>query len=670
MNSMLSRSLLGAILAVSASFGAVKSIHVIERSDVLEGKSIGTPGPYERIIAKVHFTVDPNLAPNKIIHDLALAPRNSEGLVEFAADLYVLKPRDPAKGNGAVLFEVSNRGRKGTLTMFNDVSSPLDPRSEKDFGDLFLLQQGYMLAWLGWQFDVPDQPELLRLFTPIATNGGTPITGVTRSEFVPDSKVTEFSLADRNHIAYAVLNPDDPATALTVRDRCDSARTTLPRQSWNFSPDRRRVTMSSGFEPGKIYEVVYTTKDPVVAGLGPAAVRDFISFLKYGSSASALAVLGDQRRFIKRAIGFGTSQSGRFLRTFLYYGFNRDEENRKVFDGVWAHVAGGGRGSFNHRFAQPSRDGHPHMNCQYPTDIFPFTDLPQTDPETGFTGGILERAMADKVEPKVFYTNGSYEYWGRAAGLIHSSIDGKQDADLPAGTRAYLLAGTQHGPGSFPPSKGNTQNVANGNDYRWHMRGLLVGLHNWIKDGSEPPASQYPRVDKDQLVATGALQWPKIPGSTLPQRPQRAFRAAYGPDFAAKGIVTVEPPKIGNAFAALVPQVNADGNETSGIRAPMLQVPLATYTGWNLRAAPVGAPEEIYSMVGSTFFLPRTKAERSRNKDPRPSIEERYKNRQDYLDRYKAAAEALAKDGYLLQSDIATITARGAAQWDAVMRPK
>ena len=670
MNNMLPRSLLAILISAAAAFAAVKSIHVIERSDVMEGKSIGAVGPYERIIAKVHFTVDPNLAPNKIINDLVYAPRNSEGLVEFAADLYVLKPRDPAKGNGTVLFEVSNRGRKGTIGMFNDVSSPLDPRTERDFGDKFLMEQGYMLAWLGWQFDVPDQPELLRLFTPIVTDGGKPITGLARSEFIPDGKVTEFSMADRNHIAYPVLDPDDPAAVLTVRERCDSARTTLPRASWAFSADRRHVVMKSGFEPGKIYEVVYTTKDPVVTGLGPAAVRDFISFLKYGSPASAVSILGDQRRFIKHAIGFGTSQSGRFLRTFLYYGFNQDEEKRKVFDGVWAHVAGGGRGSFNHRFAQPSRDGHPHLNCVYPTDIFPFTDLPETDPETGLTASLLGRTTAENVVPKVFYTNGSYEYWGRSAGLIHSSIDGKQDVPLPETTRAYLLAGTQHGPGSFPPPQGNTQNPANGNDYRWLMRALLVGLQNWIKDDVPPPASQYPRVDKDQLVATGAVQWPKIPGSSLPKHPQRAYRADYGPDFASKGIVTVEPPRLGHAFAAMVPQVNTDGNETSGIRAPMLQVPLATYAGWNLRSAKIGAPDEIFSMVGSTFFLPRTKAERAQRKDPRPSIEERYAGKQNYLDRYKAAADELARHGYLLKADVAKLTARGAGQWDAVMHLK
>lgn len=665
-----------AAVCVGPLLGVVRTVHVLDRQDVLGGKPFGAAGPYEKIIAKARFAVDPSKGPNRIITDIDRAPRNEKGLVEFEADIYVLKPRDPALGNGTALFEVSNRGNKGIVGMFNNTAGSLDPSAEKDFGDGFLMERGYTVVWVGWQFDVADKPELMRLYAPVATEGGNTITGLVRSEYITDAKTYQFSLGDRNtHLPYAVADPDDPANQLTVRDRCDSERRPIPRSAWKFGRkdgekfrgDMGWVYMEAGFEPGKIYEMVYRAKDPVVVGLGPAAVRDFISFLKYNAPNTPTAALGDQGRFIKRAIAFGTSQSGRFLRTFLFYGFNQDEENRKVFDGVWSHVAGGGRGSFNHRFAQPSRDGHPHMNCSYPTDIFPFTDLPETDAETGLAGGILSRAMEAKVTPKVFYTNSSYEYWGRSAGLIHASLDGKQDAPLAPDTRAYLLTGTQHGPGSFPPRQGAGRNLANGNDYRWILRSLLVRMNDWIANGKEPPAAAIPRVDRDQLVTVGAVNWPKIPGSALPERPQRAWRADYGPDFRSKGVVTQEPPKLGNAFTTLVPQVDRDGNETSGILAPMIQAPLATFTGWNLRKPEQGAPDEIYSMVGSTFFFARTKAERAKTGDPRPSIEERYKNKQDYMVKYTSAAQSLVASGYLLESDLPKILELGASYWDAVM---
>jgi hypothetical protein len=667
---MFLRTVAALLLTSSAAFSALKAVHVTERSDVLAGKPFGKSGPYERIVAKVHFAVDPANPANRSIADIDLAPRNAAGLVEFSADLYVLKPRDPATGNGTVLFEVSNRGRKGMLGTFHRAArSALDPREERDFGDGFLLERGFTLVWLGWQFDVPEQPELIRLFTPVARQDGVAITGRVRSEFVPDAKVSEFSLGDRTMIPYRAADPREATAQLTVRDRCNAARTPVPRSAWRFSEDGAKIQMTAGFEPGKIYEVVYTAENPPLVGLGPAAVRDLISYIKYAGPAASINVLGDHRRFIRNALGFGTSQSGRFLRTFLYYGFNRDEQNRKVFDGVWAHVAGAGRGSFNHRFAQPSRDGHPHLNCLYPTDIFPFTDAAQTDPETGLSGGILERATSDKVTPRVFYTNGSYEYWGRSAALIHSSLDGRQDIASEPGTRIYFLTGTQHGAGNFPPdqTKG-TAHLANGNDYRWHMRALMSAMQAWLAENKEPPASQMPLAAKDQLVAPGALAWPKIPSSRVPARPQRAYRADYGPEFRSKGLVSQEPPKVGSAFAVVVPQVDTDGNETSGIRAPMIQVPLATYTGWNLRDPSIGASEELYSMVGSTFYLPRTKAEREKTRDPRPSLEERYKGREDYLARYETAARELVRGGYLLEADLPTLLAAGAAQWDAVMK--
>jgi len=638
---------------------ALLRIEVSERSDVLNGKAFAA-GPYERIVGKAYFAVDPNVAANRIIADIARAPRNEDGLVEFSADFYCLKPRDPHHGNHAVIFDVVNRGSKTMLGAF-DLAGSADPRTAQDFGDSFLLEQGYTLVWLGWEFDVPPSPDLLRLYVPVAQG----VTGLVRSEVTLDRKQTRQSLGDRNQLAYPVLNPDDPKLTLTVRDHADSPRRAVAREAWHIERGTH-IVMPAGFDPGKIYELVYTSKDPPIVGLGPAAVRDLISFFKYGIAADT--VLGDHHDYIKRAYGFGISQSGRFLRTFVYYGFNQDEQGRRVFDGIMAHVAGAARGSFNHRFAQPSRDGHPFLNTFYPTDIFPFTDLPETDPDTGITDGLLSHNTPPAAVPKIFYTDTSYEYYGRSASLIHTTIDGAEDAPIAPTTRIYFLTGCQHGPSQFPPDRGQAQNLANPNNYRWTLRALLVALDHWVADGQDPPPSQYPKNADGQLAPLNAVKFPHLPGVAFPTRIQQAWHVDYGEEFRSAGIVIIEPPKVGRAFSTRVPQVDADGNETSGIRMPATSVPLATYTGWNLRSPDIGAPDELYSMVGSFIPFAHTKAERVKAGDPRFSVEERYAGKQVYLDKVQAAARDLVKDRYLLERDVPTVIERASAEWDFVTR--
>ncbi|MEO7142258.1 MAG: hypothetical protein ABI165_02015, partial [Bryobacteraceae bacterium] len=296
------RALLIAVLSSIALIAGVTDVRVIDRSEVLNGASPGSAGPYERIAAKATFAIDPKLPANRIITDIDYATRDPNGQVQFSADIYVLKPRNTAKGNGTALVEISNRGGKGMLGMFDFAQSSRDPRSSAEFGDRFLLAQGYTLIWVGWQFDVPHLPGLLRIDTPIARKPDGSITGLVRSDFVLDHRERSHSLADRNHLAYPVINPEDPAIKLTVRDRPDSPRKVIPRSQWEFAhdddgraiPDPTSIYMASGFEPARIYEVVYTAKDPSVAGLGPAAVRDFVSFLKYGGADT---LLGDQGRF-------------------------------------------------------------------------------------------------------------------------------------------------------------------------------------------------------------------------------------------------------------------------------------------------------------------------------------------------------------------------------------
>jgi hypothetical protein len=650
------------LLLVAAPVGAeVVRIEVKSRADVLAGRPFGPAGPYEKLSGTIHFAVDPRESANLIIADIGKAPTNAAGKVEFSSDFYLIKPKGPSAGNGTLLYEVSNRGGKGMLGFFNRAAGSLDPQTAEQFGDGFLLEQGFTLLWVGWQFDPPLREGLVRLSAPIAREvDGRPIQGLVRSDFVPLQRMTQASLADREHLAYAVANASDPANVLTVRDSREGSRRTIPRDQWQFTADGQAVQMAAGFEPGKIYEVVYRSQDPPVAGVGLAAIRDAVSRLKYAGASE----LGLSEGALERAIAFGISQSGRFLRTFLYYGFNEDESHRKVFDGVMAHVAGAGRGSFNHRFAQPSRDAHPYLNFLYPTDIFPFTDVAQRDPETGIEDGLLTHGTRPQFQPRVFYTNSSYEYWGRAASLFHTTIDGLEDAPLPSNVRAYLLAAGQHGVAGFPPTRTIGQQLSNPLDYRWVMRRLLVSMNRWITSGVEPPPSAYPRLDQGTLVPLDKLKFPRIPSVNGPAAPHKAYRADYGPDFISKGIVSQEPPKVGSSFPILVPQVDADGNELAGIRVPELSVPLATYTGWNLFNERSGPPDVLSSMQGSFIPFPRTRADRERTNDPRRSIAERYQDREQYLGLISKAANDLVDRGYLLKEDVTRIVEQTATRWD------
>lgn len=659
---MILRAMLLILLAAAPASAEVIRIEVKSRGDV-SPQPAGAVGPYERLTGRIYFAVDPRNPANRIITDIDKAPRNAGGKVEFSSDFELLKPKDLARGNGTILYEVSNRGGRGMVNFFNRGNGQIDSRTGQRNGDDFLFAQGFTLMWIGWQFDVPLRPELLRVYAPIAKDaGGAAITGLVRSDFVVNQPATEASLADRGHQAYPVSNPNDPATILTVRDAVEGTRRTIPREQWQFTADGRSVRMAAGFEPRKIYEVVYRAQDPAVVGVGPAAIRDTISTIKYSGAAE----LGLPAGAVTRSIAFGISQSGRFLRTYLYYGFNEDESRRKVFDGMMPHVAGSGRGSFNHRFAQPSRDAHPFINFFYPTDIFPFTDAEQTDPVTGITDGLLTHATKPAFQPNIFYTNSSYEYWGRSASLYHTTVDGTKDARLPANVRGYLLSAGQHGVAGFPPARSIGQQLNNPLDYRWAMRALLVAMNTWVTDGTAPPSSALPRVDNGTLVAPDKLKFPRLPSVNVATVPHKAYRADYGPDFITKGIVVNEPPQIASAFPILVPQVDADGNELAGIRMPELSVPVATYAGWNLFNEQSGPPTVVSSMQGSFIPLARTKADRDRSGDPRRSVEERYRGRDHYLAEITKAANDLAAKGYVLKSDVPAIVEQAGTRWDYV----
>ncbi len=644
----------------------VKRVEITSRRDVLGGMALGESGGYERITGRVYFTVSTANPHNLAIVDLENAENLKDGEVEFFADFVAVRPKDASKGNGTMLLENPNRGHARILSLVDGGDEDLS----KSAGDAWLLRNGFTVVALGWQWDAYGA-EALHLYAPVARDHGKTITGLLRGDFMLAAKSDEVPLGHMMQgtiggSEYPVADPDDPRNSLTVRDSREGQRTVIPRSEWQFAatvdgklaPNNRSLHLNGGFQSGRFYECVYVVKDPVIAGLGLAAVRDFASYAKHASDSVTPA---------KRVLGEGISQNGRFLRHFLYQGFNADEEGRIALDGVLSHVAGAGRGSFNHRFAQPSRDAQPTSSVFFPTDIFPFTDEPETDPETGEKGGLLDRAKADHVVPKIFFSYTSYEYWGRAASLIHTTADGERDAAIGPNVRIYHFTGLQHYSGPFPPARGAGpllgQQLQTPLPIHYFWRAMIANMDGWVRSESAPPPSKPPTIDAHTLVPIGKLSFPHIPGANVPSDANSAYRMDFGPQWRA-GIITTQPPNVGKAFPVLVPQMDEDGNELGGIHLPEITVPLATYTGWNLRDPSIGAPAQRLPFEGSFIAFPKTAAARKESGDPRKSIAERYAGREDYLKKFAAATDDLIKQRWILLEDRAALLERGAKEWD------
>lgn len=682
--------LLIALVAPRSLPARVVRVVVDERTDVLGGHGWGSAGAYEKLVGRIYFEFDPYSPANQAIVDLEHAILNGEGMVEAWADFMVLQPKDPARRRGVAWVEVSNRGGKASLRYFNAATAGgTDPTSAGDFGDGLLMRQGLTIVWVGWQWDVPDREGLLRLrVSGVRGPGGAPIEGLVRSDWTVDRPRDVLPLSHRGHRTYPATDPNHPANTLTVRDGRMAPRRVVPRDQWQFlapaeGVEAGRFTMiriEGGFEPGKIYELVYRSRDPRLVGLGLAAVRDVLSYAKY-----------DFRSVfpVERGIAFGVSQTGRFLRHFLYQGFNTDEEGRKVYDGMLIHTAGAGRGSFNHRFGQPSRDAHRYSAFFYPTDIFPFTSRPQDDPVSGLREGLLD-LVPEEDRPFIFHTNTGYEYWGRAASLIHTTVDGASDVAPYPRERIYHLASGQHFVGRFPPPEGALMQprtraegtasgvTASGEDetevaiYRGNpldflvtLRALAVRLVEWVVDGRAPPPSAYPRIAEGTLVPPGAVAFPRIPGLSFPTVIHEAYRADYGPRFRSAGIVDRQPPELGPAFPSLVSQVDGLGNEVGGLRSLELRVPLATYAPWNLRwGYPEGTTHELTDFLGTFAPLPASEEERRATGDPRPSVEALYPSRDVYLRRVGVASRDLVRGGVLLEEDVGRVVERARELWE------
>ena len=609
------------LLSAAAARADVTKFEVTNRAPV------GSSG-YEKIVGIAHFAVNPRAAGNAVIADIDRAPVNNDGKVEFSADVYILRPLDGARSNGVALVDVLNRGRKMVLTGFNRGGAN-DPTTDADLGDGFLLQRGFTIVWVGWEFDIRraragDAERGAGMAIQIPTARG--VSDMIRASFTPndDGPQTVGDLAG--------YRPTDDAakdTTLSVRDGEFGARTPIARE--RFSVRGNQVTLTGGFEKGRTYELAYRPTEWPVSGLGLAAYRDLASWVKYAPDAVARA---------DKAIGFGSSQSGRFLRSYFYYGFNADERGRQVLDGAMVHIAGAGRLSINERGAQPT------ALSMFTSTQFPYATSAERDPASRKTDGLFDNARARATQPKVMFTNTAVEYWGggRAAALIHTTPDGKRDLTLPPNVRAYFLTGTQHGPAPFPvPAGGLGQQPANPLEYWWTMRALLVGMTDWVVKGVAPPPSQVPRIADGTLVPLGKLVFPKLPGVQNPALVQ-------GPRYD------------GRDLPFLVPQVDADGNELAGIRTAEQRVPMATYTGWNFRNASIGGTNQLVNLLGMAIPFAKTKAEREKAGDPRLSVEERYPSKEAYLAQATAVTAALVKGGYLLAGDVPAAMARAGTQ--------
>ncbi len=652
-------------------------IRISERTAFARGHAFGQIGPYERLKGRIHFEINPFDSTYTGIVDLDKAPRNANGMVECAADLFILRPADAAKGNRRLFFDYGNRGNKRCLQYFCDAPGSNDPLTLEHAGNGFLFRRGYTVAWVAWEGDLLPGSGRMILNVPVASENNTPITGVVRTEFITlEPGQTSFPLSGfvSTH-SYPTASMDTRTARLTKRRYATSGREGIASDAWAFArveggagieilgkevavvPSRKHIYLPSGFEPGWIYELVYTARDPLVLGLGHAVVRDAVSFLRYGQKDDA----GNENPLngrIDKAYAWGRSQTGRAVREFVYLGYNADTEARKVFEGVLPHVSGCGLMWMNHRFARVVNPaGQQYEDHHNIADRFPFSYAESTDHLTGKTDAILKHPESD---PLIIHTQSATEYWQRRGSLVHTDTKGN-DLEQPKNVRVYLWASSQHlaDPLLKMPTKDPCLNYINVVATSMLFRAVLDAMDRWASDGTPPPDSRVPRRAEGTLVSFEEWRerFPQIPGLMLPMGPNRLPLLDYGPD-ADKGIISQEPPKVVDAqgYAILVPAPDQDGNDLGGVLAPMAAAPLGTYTGWNLRARGQGHGA-MYLFNGSYIPFAETPEERDATGDPRRSVLKRYGHAESYMRAIQAVAKELVAEGFMLEEDVARAVA-------------
>jgi hypothetical protein len=640
--------------------------------------SFGSVGQYLALRGTVTGEVDPHDPLNSVVQDIDLAPRNINGMVSYTTTITIGMPIDPSTSNHTMLFDIVNRGMHNDYNLFA-------PAETDNIGDGFVQTQGFIQVFVGWQADLSPGPGFETISAPIAhQRDGTTITGVVRSEWTPSAPGTTKNIlagSSTDTAGYPTVNLDNSNDRMTMRVHQNDPKVLINNSDWAYADctnvpfpgvrNSQKVCLKRGFDTNHIYELVYTARDPIVMGIGLAAIRDVASFLR-DASADDFGNPNPLAGVVKYALLYGFSQSGQLLRTYLDLGFNEDEAHHRVFDGMQPE-RGARRNQINMRFSQPGRlgGGTEHTETQYPGGESPLTYGKSDDRIASIRGGLLDRCSRSSTCPKIVHTIGDNEYWESFGAEDTADALGRRDIEIPDNVRIYQFASTQHGGYSplapLPTSTGICQFLPNPNSYDYHLRALLMALQQWVIADTPPPPSRYSRVDRKTLVPLAEFVFPRISPLQNPQ-PLTIFHTRQvfyrGPEYDPgniSGIISIEPPIPLAEYVALVPQVDRDGNDIDGLRTVTLQVPLGTYTGWNIRAA--GFSEgDACDLIGSYFPFAATKGQREMSGDLRPSLQERYGTLAHYNALATAVATDLVRQRLLLPSDKAAAVQSATSQ--------
>jgi hypothetical protein len=660
-------------MLVASAFGCVSSVSearitqlqvVRVESPTFDGMTFGSVGAYEKITARASGEIDPALPGNALITDIQFAPRNARGMVEYSTDVFILKPIDPAKGSGKIFYDVVNRGNKGSYTTFNQAAAPSGvantPASGAGTG--LLMRRGYTIVWSGWEDSaiIGTGPNTLAATLPIARNpDGSSIVDKMIVEALFDN-ATGTDLA----LPFAAANVDKSQAYMVVHNHTQFVggplvnRVTVPASVWSYVDNltvriNRNDPFLAPYDQGAAFEFVFPAKDPIVEGVGFAATRDLISFLKHDTSAQ-----NPVRNAVRYALGRGDSESGRYLKGLLYWGFNADENGRIVFDGMSPHISGAHFIAANDRFGDANATGRSYQRHLTAKMEFPFTYEVRTDPLSGLTDGLMKRCLASRTCPKIVHTDSGNEPYLKPVSLLTTDGPGNgvtpTDIKLPANVRVFTIGSTQHGPaGSVTTTpSGVCQQPGNPNQWAPYVRNLGIELDDWVTRDIAPPASRHGRVSDGTLVRPSST-----PGQNFPAIPGVTYTGWYNPVDVLDKSVLPNMPIPGKAYTIMVPKTDENGNDVPGVRTLDVQVPLATYTGWGVRRAPFAENEDC-ALTGQYIPLKATQAARVAAGDPRPSVAERYPTFEVYDNQLISAINRSIQERMLLCEDGASELAR------------